>query len=84
VGSRENLRNGGIKGVDGDEGKGNVAAGKPLLGEVEQGRICERGYVRNADQKEHRQRGSGWWDLTKLRKQNGKFQVLNEARTRGL
>merc|ERR1711976_769285 len=43
AGSRENLRNEGIKGASGDEGKGNVAAGKSLLGEAEQGRILRTG-----------------------------------------
>jgi len=75
---------GGNEGASGDEGKGNVTSVEPLLGEVKQGHICERGTNRNADQKEHRQRGTGWWDLTKLREQNGKFQVLIEARQRGL
>jgi|GEM_PF-4749415 hypothetical protein len=75
---------GGCEGANGDEGKGNAASVEPLLGEVIQGHTCERGTNRNAGQKEHRQRGTGWWDLTKLREQNGKFQVLFEARKRGL
>ena len=34
---------GGAKDTGGDEGKGNVAAGKSLLGEAEQGRILRTG-----------------------------------------